>query len=272
MKITIEQSNAFYKLKAIAVFTIFFAHMPILFGGCNLMFKYIGMTGVPIFLIMAGYFESGSRSSLIQKAKSLFIPLLIWGTLSFIRVTLGFKSYESVCVLAWAKWVYGAGTWLYFVPVLFWCKILNLYDKLGFQLILLLISILSIGLTSIGCIPYTENITKYMNPFNFLIYFQMGYWVRKCEFDFTSKLCLIGALSLLVLVLLGWHTTPTYFNLWCIPYSITTFILLYQVAAHIGYGIVIGKISFVIYLSHLIFTGVIERRLLSFLRNTPVEF
>lgn len=85
MEISKWQSDTFWELKAFFIFTVIFAHMPM--HGEELLAiicRYIGVVGVPCFLLMSGYFDYGSKRSLQQRIKNLLVPLLIWGTLTFI--------------------------------------------------------------------------------------------------------------------------------------------------------------------------------------------
>jgi hypothetical protein len=114
-----EESNVFWRLKALAVFTVFFAHLP--YSGESqvliYLFNYLGMVGVPAFLMLAGFFEYTSRSSWSSKLSGLFIPLLIWGTAGYLPSLIFGNMSVGEAIIGYFKWIYGCGSWLYFVPV-----------------------------------------------------------------------------------------------------------------------------------------------------------
>ena len=271
-KLSIEESNTIWRLKAIAVFTIFFAHLP--YRGESVvmlyLFNYLGILGVPIFLMLSGYFESFSTSSTISKMKSLFIPLIIWGTFGYIPSIIFENLSLREGVIGYVKFLYGCGTWLYFVPVLFWCrtictfKIHNTY----IYIILASLSCLSIILTSLGLINYNEYFTRYTNPFNFLVYYILGIIISKFNFSFKAGYLVLISTIVIVSIILLWNNLPSYFSIFCIPFSISSFILLYNVARIMRKGENIGKMSYVIYLSHMIPMGIISSKI-PFMWGTP---
>lgn len=153
------------------------------------------MVGVPTFLILSGYFDYYSQSSLYKSAKRLFILLFIWGLLTYItsHINTAENFYDSTIGLL--KWIYGCGSWLYFVPILFWCKLICGIDNyMYYQSILCVISLISISLTSFGIIPYNEFFTPYTNLLNFLIYFQIGRYLRCKDIDLDNYLYLFTSL------------------------------------------------------------------------------
>lgn len=85
-RISQDKSERIWVLKAIAIFTIFFAHMP--WAGNNpvmhKIFCLLGIIGVPSFLFLSGYLSADSKSSLLIKIKRLCVPLLIWATITFV--------------------------------------------------------------------------------------------------------------------------------------------------------------------------------------------
>lgn len=271
-RISIDESNAFWRLKALAIFTIFFAHLP--YNGeivaINYLFNYLGIVGVPAFLMLSGFFEYTSRSSWKSRSAGLFIPLLIWGTIGYIpNLIFGNQSFAD-SIIGYLKWIYGCGSWLYFVPVLFWCRLIASSGRAWIDIILMCVSVASIMMSSLGLIGYNEYFTPYTNPFNFLIYFQIGLYVRKLDLNYRTKY--LGWISVLILgvVVLCWKTVPSYFSIWCIPFSLSAIILLYHFSRVIKVGETVGRMSYVIYLAHMVPMGIIARRI-PFLWDTPLQ-
>ena len=278
---TVVESNVFWRLKGIAVFTIFFAHIPYQGGNIAMqyLYSYLGIVGVPIFLILSGFFEYSSKSSWKVKVKSLFYPLLFWATLGYLPEII-FGSFTSIgeILIGYLKWLYGCGTWLYFVPVLFWSKLLCKSYKTNILIFLTILSVVSITLTQFDLITYNEYFTKYTNPFNFLIYYIIGILLRKYGIDYKKRLYVLISIVLVGFVILFWRSLPSYFNIWCLPFSLSAFVLLNNLASVICFGEDIGKDSYVIYLSHMVPLGIMLKYINLFLGtslqilNVPIAF
>lgn len=271
-KISFDESNTFWRLKALAVFTIFFAHLPYNGESTALiyLFNYLGVVGVPVFLIIAGFFEYTSRSSWKSKLSGLFIPLLIWGTIGYLPSLILGNMSVAEAVTGYFKWIYGCGSWLYFVPVLFWCKLMSSSGRVWLDIVLMCISLTSILLTSLKLIPYNDYFTAYTNPFNFMIYYQIGLYVRKLNLNYRSKHLVWISVVLLCSVVLCWNTIPSYFSIWSVPFSICSFILMYHFSRLVKLGESLGKSSYVIYLLHMVPMGIIARRI-HFWWGTPLQ-
>lgn len=185
MAITEKQSNSFWAIKAFAIFTVFFAHMPGHSSNAE-VFDRIGLIGVPLFMLCAGFFykkdpETGLGTFLNKKFKSLIIPWLVWGTITYcIHILKGI----DVGIVHYLKWILGIGTWLYFVPVLLCCQILSRYLN---NFVLLVLGLVSMFLSVYHVIPYNELFTPYVNPFNFVGYFAIGSLMRSYDKWMTLK-------------------------------------------------------------------------------------
>lgn len=136
-------------------------------------------------------------------------------------------------------------------------KILNRY-------LLFVLSIISIAL-SWNVIPHNEIFTRYLNPFNFIIYFELGKWVREYNIQIKHSQTLLPV-SLFFLFMIGclWPSIePCYFSILCIPFVIAAFIGIdcFFRLVPLRFLIPIGKYSFVIYLCHIQIAGVINGRL-----------
>lgn len=184
--ISADDSVLIWAIKAVAIFTVFFAHMPWSVPDLNMSWLYssIGSIGVPIFLFLSGYLDYGSKKRFIDKIICLMAPLLIWGTLTFAyTLIMGHQVISISTIGLWLKWVLGSGTWYYFVPVLLMCTLMcrNINN---WALILLGIATIAFS----NEIPYNDIFTKYLNPFFFVVYFALGRLVRKEEWlIFNSK-------------------------------------------------------------------------------------
>lgn len=262
MQIDKEKSDLIWRLKGIAIFTVFFAHVPYN-GSCewiNYGYNLLGMLGVPAFLVLSGYFDFKSSTTLNKTAKSLFFPVLIWGLLSYVLAHyLTIKSIHHQLVDIF-KWLYGCGSWLYFVPVLFWCKILShLFSR--YTRLLFAFSLISIYMTCEDIVPYNEYFTPYTNPFNFYVYFQIGRVIRQKNISFSSDKLLVVSLIVFPASLYLWGgQIPSYFSLYSVVVSLCAFVILYRIAAWLRHGEEVGRLSYVIYLFHLVPASIINRK------------
>ena len=90
-------------LKAIAIFTIFFAHMPIDLGNpcidvLKSLFDIIGMIGVPLFLFLSGYLYKEGKlkaiGNLFTQDENLFESFAIEDELYEALEALGYSQKE----------------------------------------------------------------------------------------------------------------------------------------------------------------------------------
>lgn len=248
-------SETFWGVKAFAIFTIFYAHL--VWTGDSLVgktvYESIGCIGVPLFMLMAGYFDAKSTSSLKRKVSRLFVPLLVWGTVTYcIKMALSPIPLYTV-PFDWFKWVYGCGTWYYFIPVLFWCQLLSKYIN---NLLLAVIGLISMVLTHIDIIPYNELFTPYTNPFNLIVYFIAGRIFREKRGDnvhFHKSLVILS--PIVIIAFLSVFYIPYYWNVLSVIYAIALFIMVWTILNNTSVVnktlVKLGKISMVVYLFHM---------------------
>lgn len=269
-----HSSEVFWCLKGFAIFTVFFAHMPAhkVEGLMNMPYVYdvIGMWGVPLFLMIAGFFDYTSKTPSIIRARKLFVPLLIWGTITFLIHIL--RNPEETHLKDYLMWIYGCGSWLYFVPVLFWCQLL--LKSLGKEWIWIISGLVSTSLTVLNIIPYNMLFTPYVNPFNFIIYFCVGRLLRKYNvIDFISKRPLLWMfVTIVIMTVFLFITKPQYWTPWTWIFSMSLFVFLFLFFTRYTWMwlIQVGMISYVIYLCHIQIAGFVHFRF-SFLWGTPFE-
>lgn len=130
-------------------------------------------------------------------------------------------------------------------------------------ILLIVLSIISIALSS-DLIPHNEIITKYLNPFNFVLYFELGKYARVRNLINSSNITsILGSLIVLILIGVFWPSfEPSYFSVLCIPFVISAFIFLDSLLRirSLKFLVPIGKYSFVIYLCHIQIAGIINGR------------
>lgn len=258
--ITKQQSDAFWQMKAFAIFTVFFAHMP---GhellGSNIMiesFDAIGMFGVPLFMMQAGFFNYTSKFSWQKTMKNLLIPLFIWGTICFVLHII--KTPTTTPVIDWIKFVGGSKSIFYFVPMLLCCILLSQYVNTW---VLIIIGLVTQALTTYShFIPYNETWTQNLNPFIFIIFFSVGRMLRKYDIlnKYQSWWLIVAAVFILLFFLL--KGKPDYYSPFTFLFTIALMVLLYGLFIRFNNKWLtnIGKISFVIYLCHIQMVGFVQ--------------
>ncbi|MEG2158130.1 MAG: acyltransferase family protein [Bacteroidaceae bacterium] len=259
--ITKKQSDAFYTLKGIAIFFVFFAHLPIsttneYCTSLQYLFNFIGIVGVPIFMLLAGFFAWGSHSSFKKKLTTLIIPLLVWGTITYALHCI--KDSTKLSIISWLCWIYGCKTWLYFVPVLLWNTIMARYINIY---VCVALGLLSILFTELRYIPYNDFFTEFTNPFNFTIYYVLGLFIRRFDLQhFLEKKAMIITGTVILIFYYIMQIRVSYFMFTCIPFCLSSYCLLYYISSRIkGNSLIsIGKLSFAIYLSHIQIAGFVN--------------
>lgn len=264
-------SDTIWHLKGIAIFTVFFAHFSPTYPPLLIVYNIVGVMGVPTFMMISGYFDFKSRSSLNKRIRALLIPLLIWGTLTWLfSIAINRPELNIALILSWLKWIIGCGTWLYFVTSLLICVLLSKLPKSDYWLPV--ISIISIVLTQYDIIPYNAIFTKYTNPLNFAIYFSLGRWIRYYLDDNTISISLKLLSVSIIIFFLSAHFVESYFCIAEIGVGITSPIILLWIANkwHWKLWHSAGVVSFVIYFAHMQIGGVINTRI-PITCNTPFE-
>ncbi len=265
----VKTSNVFWEIKALAILSVFYAHL-VWEGDWETgiaIYESIGCLGVPLFMLMAGFFDAKSRTPLRERLIKLFIPLFIWGTLTFILKFYLDPLYTfSTFPSDFPKWIYGCGSWYYFIPVLFWCLLLVRYINCW---VLLIVGIVSMILSYMEIIPYNDYFTPYTNPFNYIAYFLMGreYRLRKGDDIIVPRIILI----LSVFVTIGFiflFKIPKYWNPFTLLFTIAIFLIFWSILYKIPQNkliVKIGKLSMVLYLCHLQIAQALATRICAYL-------
>lgn len=144
--------------------------------------------------------------------------------------------------------------------------------------IILLLSILSITL-SWNYIPHNDIFTRYLNPFNFILYFELGKIVREKDLRIKNYInSLIVSIMIMVLTGILWPSLqPTYFSIICIPFVMAALVFFDSLLKLLPmkFLITMGKYSYVIYLCHIQIAGIINGRMhggLMEILKVPIAF
>lgn len=143
--------------------------------------------------------------------------------------------------------------------------------------LLIVLSIISIAL-SWSYIPHNEIITRYLNPFNFVLYFELGKIAREKNMQIKNNIATaLGSLLVLTMIGIFWPSSePSYFSILCIPFVIAVFIFMDSCLRlfPLRFFVPVGKYSFVIYLCHIQLAGIVNGRLHGWLElvKVPIAF
>lgn len=269
-----KSSDCFWCIKAFSILTIFYAHCGWTGDSVTgkVIYESIGSFGVPLFMLISGFFDAKSHASIVEKIKRLFIPLVLWGALTYcirlyclVRLHID-PTQDHGIFLGFIKWIYGCSTWYYFIAVLFWCQLLVRGVNVW---LLAVLGVCSMILTSMDIIPYNEIFTPYNNPFNLIVYFIIGrvYRLRKGDEIVVSPVAACASAFFVVVFLLIFKI-PYYWNPMTPLFTIALFALLWFIFYrddHYNATIKLGKLSMVIYLCHMQFAQALASRVCSFL-------
>lgn len=269
-RISPKISYQIWVLKVIAIFTIFFAHMPLYHEGftetqyfwTDRIFQLLGITGVPLFFFLSGYlFKKGK---LIKRSISLLIPLFLWGTISYLIHCLG--HHETFNLWGLISRLLGSNSYLYFVFVLFWIILFN--NIIGNNLFWIIIGVCSIILSQLKLIPYNSFFTIYMNPFNFILFFALGKVFRYKKLwhpvEYNKPLFFLSLVIVIVTFFIpNFYTQVWYFNIISLFVNVSLIIVLLYVTKSLtkkyNFIVQLGECTYIIYLTHISIASFLNR-------------
>ena len=120
-------SHIFSTARIYALLSIVSAHMyfPNTFSGQ--IFNRFGSLGVIIFLFISGYYYrhekfGGWKNLFKKKFISVVIPWFVCGTLTWVYNII--LSSQNHSLLGWLNWIFGNGSYLYYLTILMLCFVL----------------------------------------------------------------------------------------------------------------------------------------------------
>lgn len=274
--ITKKESNMWYVMKAFAILFVVMAHMT--FTGnyhiAEIIRTSIGQIGVVIFFVSSGYFylrnPHDSKKYWTKKTKTLFVPWLIMSTAIFILSALLFGAPDNV-LFAYFKNFFGVGTvYWYMTTITVMLMIFRFINKDILLYTCMTISVISIAMSAMGIIKYTDWFNQYLNVFNWVGFFALGVLVRKynlVEKMINNKIALIsliGAVVTVVVAVIKGATIEAYIDFTSLFIELFGLVLILNLSIVLANNkllIDIGKKSFFIYLMHIQIVGAINTRL-----------
>ena len=279
-------SKCFYILRFFAIISVMFAHC----ATYNSVFLQrisglLGLIGVPCFMICSGYFLNPNEKAFSfwkKKVLHVIIPWLFYGSLTY--ALSAFLSKDGFSIKAMGLWIIGYGTWLYYIPVYlvisFVFRITKYVKSSIAPLFLIGVSAVVNILIVSNAIPFS-NLTTYLNPFSFIVFFGLGFTIRR--FNLVAKfydknIIPIFAFSLFLLCFLKalFDTDAiTYWQWYSMVFEISAFIVLFYLAKYLSSRFLIysGKRSLLFYFLHMrIGVGVANKLLGRLLFFEPALF
>lgn len=276
IRITKDQSNTIYVMKAIAIFSVICAHShstpytdSLNIFSSNLLALF-GLGGVSLFFTISGFFFqsfSGTFYELIKKKiGAIIIPWIVTGSAVYLYTSLRKHSFN---VLGWIKNLLGSGSYLWFLSVLL--VLYLLFFALGRYKCFLIVA----PVISVCSFFFNERLYKYiyswggdyLNVINWLFFFWIGYIIGK--YNLFDKLTLINkklsflfmvGYAVLFIIVLFTNIDMNYRTPLYIIYAL--FFILFSTA--LSYWLCkiriiqqIGRHSFSIYLLHMPFVGLV---------------
>ena len=264
-------SRTVYIMKAIAIISVAMAHCTYIDADIQRITDIFGTIGVPIFLITGGlFFKSNQpwKEFMLAKMRRIVLPWLIWGGITYILHIVNDKSV--IKVYDYILWILGYKTWLYYVPVILICYfVFNYSTSIKYILSIIGVGICSYVLTVFGFFEKAF-FTSCQNPFNWIGFFAIGILLQKLGLQekvfrmsktkVLLPMLVLGSLGMTILyfcVSRQFGFTPSYWNCLSIPFELLSCAAIYMISIMIartksaGFGISIGKNSYVLFFSHM---------------------
>lgn len=283
-----NERSYIYAMKGLAIFCVVCAHAAPVPEGTNTwnclasdFLNYMGTMGVPIFYLLSGYLFERNKKKFGEfwrgKVSTVFVPWIFCGTLLWLYVVL---RTDGITFKSWLLVILGYQQITYYMTVLIIMYVLFWGAKKEWEIIgLILFSVFStlcsgwdFGITIVN--RWTG--TFYLNPLNWMAFFALGMLIsrKNCLMNLAEKLekvtpctILTSILYFTVMKVVG-GGVPSYFSKYALIGHIINLSLILGLAGKIlkipknakNAVIYVGKISFSIYLLHLLFvTGVLNK-------------
>jgi len=275
-RISERDSDALYFVKSVAILASVAAHVstvdlatPVI-GFFTRAWDMFSCVSVGAFLIIGGIFYTRTPGDTVRfwkrKAKSMILPWIFCGLLTF-----GYRAiYVESTVLDLVCWLFGYGSWLYYVTIHLLMLALfkpihrcvpALWGCVALTAIQLLLKTRGEG------IPFFLD-SDYLNPLHWVGFFALGILLRRQGLRlskvFFAGCALVQAVAVVV-VYRGW--IYNYFHILNAVYSVSAFFVLFAIGRRLSgsrvSGLVreIGVSTYCIYLLHVLIVLPILRRI-----------
>ena len=261
-----DESDTFYCIKAFAILSAVAAHVnsiittPIASKIATTIWAVYSHVGVPWFFILSGFFFHYSKEKSgefwIKKVKGMLVPWVLCGICTYaLSCILG----NSLDMIGFVKWIFGYGTWYYYMTVLLvLCVIFSHSSSDTVCYCAIGVNVISIFLHQY----FGGNNFQYLNVLNWIGFFAVGILMRRYRLDRIIKNSQwIQCVCILVLGLgIGsaiYANKFGYFNVSSLLYEMASFPIILKLCSMIvsrikvSHLVFIGKRTLFIYLLHM---------------------
>lgn len=268
-----KQSNTLYIIRAFAILSVILAHMPFTEAHpvAECIRNTLGQIGVAVFFTVSGYFykrKKGDTASFWKKkAKGIIIPWLLFAVLTYAFSCVLNRSFSPVSLV---KWVFGIGSWFWYIPMLLIMYALFKFVKYDALLyVAMALTAASVMLTAFGFIGQTEYYSQYTNLLDWVGFFALGILLRKKNSlpKLTGALpCVSGLIILASATALSvvFNQNKAYINYFSLLTELSGALVLLNASSLLHKSKLlkdIGKKSYLIYLIQMQPAGIINTRL-----------
>ncbi len=265
---------AFSVARVFAVISIISAHVNISSPKwADKMVSAIGSIGVIVFIILSGYFYRPEKYQnvfrmLLEKTKTVGIPWVVMGSLSFVS---GAIVTDSFSIVRWITYLLGYQSFLYYLPVLMICYIVFYrQSKIGYMICgaMTVISVYATALGLLDGVTATLHLTNYLNIFNWIGYFGLGCYLRSVDKDKLyrflrrSTVFSVPAFIVMYVLICIFQIKTGYFSYIGMPYQLVAALAIAGVstAACLDHKVIhtVSNMTFTIYLVHMPLIGLID--------------
>ncbi|HCC93278.1 MAG TPA: hypothetical protein DEQ26_02920 [Flavobacteriaceae bacterium] len=224
----------------------------------------IGTFGVPLFLLLSGYFYNIEKYGFIKffknKFKTIIIPWFFTGSLVYI---ISKKDYKLLELVEWGEWLLGIGTYLYYLTILVLLFLLFSLKFIKNKYILMLL--VTVNLISLYITNQNEyNIYSYLNIFNWIGFFSIGILLKNKMnqlFEFIKNnrnLLLLSSVVIVLTIVISFEINYSgYFSEFSFLLEIIGILIIFTLSTYEIFNNklikLVAKYSFSIYLLHFLF-------------------
>ncbi|WDO14471.1 acyltransferase family protein [Flavobacterium sp. WW92] len=260
---TPEVSSSFNIAKIFSILSVILAHSRINDDSYySAIAERIGCLGVVTFFFISGFFfnisKYGTGKFFKKKITSVIIPWAFLGSITFVI------SDHPKNFISWFNWVIGNGTYLYYLTVLmFSYGVFAFFNKKIFAYVFIFLNIISLFITSQGYLQYINlhEINNYLNPFNWIGFFSLGYIIKDKFTDvlhFLNKYAIYVLITYVIFLLFSVRLEDEYgyFSKFALVNEVMGMLLIFSISTFKFFNRVnflrIADFTFTIYLTHFL--------------------
>jgi len=275
-RISERDSTALYFVRSVAILCTLAGHLVTVdlstpaIGFITRVWETVANVSVVSFLITAGILYTRTPGDSVRfwkrRAKTIILPWLFCGMLTY-----GYRAiYEPSSLLGLVCWLFGYGSWLYYVTMYLLLMVLFKPIHKCVPALWTCVAITAIQLvmkTKGGGIPFFLD-SEYLNPLHWIGFFALGILLRRRDLRLSRGFFAGCALVLAVVSVVVYRRwIYNFFHIYNAIFTVSAFFVLFAIGRCLaGTGIrryvqKIGESTFCVYLLHLLILPPILRRI-----------